>query len=455
MSNDSLPVTSTFSLPKPVEVAAAAAGAKFERNTEEVLLFKVDRTQAAYFRRYHLIPIEQIGTLESQATSDVQRIPDYFGFISPKQGYFEVAIEHARRGRIIIPPILSTLKCGLSATCRHSDDNPIPTVSFPQAKRGDEERPGRRDQDIIPIHLTDDTGGTCIEISTVSPLGVLFALPNSRGRIDAHLAEDIALSISIKIDFGSEMSDQLLLDKGIEKANSLLYELNVRNDQPFRMIGTALYERESRKQNRQRLPEVRFPTTSLPHEVAELFSSAETARDNPVIAFLSFYQVLEYYFPYAIRKDSIRKVRREIVDPWFSISDDDSIMRILSTVENSVNAPESTQIATLLTHSVRETTLIDFFSKDEAATHFSRSGPISGVEWINTKNANRSIAAQVAERIYKIRNRIVHAKDDPKYSDVRVLLPNSREAYALQPDIDLVRLLAIEVVTDSQVERRG
>jgi hypothetical protein len=130
---------------------------------------------------------------------------------------------------------------------------------------------------------------------------------------------------------------------------------------------------------------------------------------------------------------------------------DESIMRILTVAEKYGNASEAAQIAALLEYSTRESILVDFLSKEELAKHCTKNGPISGVESINLKNPSRSVVSQVAERIYKLRNRIVHTKDDPKYSDVRVLLPNSREAYALQPDIDLVRLLAIEVVSDSQV----
>lgn len=439
-----------ISLPKSAAEAASVAGATFTGNTEEVLLFRVDRTQSFFYRRHHLIPVGQLDTLEAQSAGGVKRIPDYFGFFSPKQGYFEVAIEHSRRGRSMVAAGLIALKCQDAMECKHTEGNPIPSLDVPQLKRDGLGKAIRPDQELIPIHVTDGQG-TCIEISPASPMGILFSLPNARSRLSSQTIEDVVPNISVKIDFGSEMSEDEILKKGMEKVNSLLYELSVRNDQPYRMIGTALYERELRRQSKRRFVDVRFPVTSLPHEAAELFSSAEAARDNPVVAFLSFYQVLEYYFPYAIRKDSIRKVRREIVDLQFSVSDDESIMRVISTMENSVNASESAQIAALLTQSVRESVLEEFLSREDSVLHFSRRGPISGVGWINTSNGSKALAGQVAERVYKIRNRIVHAKDDPKYSDVRVLLPNSREAYALQPDIDLVRLLAVEVVADSQI----
>jgi hypothetical protein len=147
----------------------------------------------------------------------------------------------------------------------------------------------------------------------------------------------------------------------------------------------------------------------------------------------------------------MRRVRRELADPLFSISSDPAILKILSAAEAAANASESVQIGTLVSDSVRAERLIEFLELPEHQRHFGKNRPISGVDWINVKNSQKSVAAQVADRVYRVRNRIVHAKDDPKYANMRVLLPKSREAYALGPDIELVRLVAIEVITDSQI----
>lgn len=69
---------------------------------------------------------------------------------------------------------------------------------------------------------------------------------------------------------------------------------------------------------------------------------------------------------------------------------------------------------------------------------------------INLNATNETIAVQVAKRVYALRNRIVHAKDDPKYSDTPQLLPRSIEANSLDPDILLARFLALETIIDTQ-----
>jgi hypothetical protein len=82
----------------------------------------------------------------------------------------------------------------------------------------------------------------------------------------------------------------------------------------------------------------------------------------------------------------------------------------------------------------------------EWGNHFTRHGPIVGVEAINVKNTSKDLFDQVADRVYQISNRIVHAKDDPRYEESRVLLPRSHEADSLGPDVELVRFLAEEAI---------
>jgi hypothetical protein len=61
-----------------------------------------------------------------------------------------------------------------------------------------------------------------------------------------------------------------------------------------------------------------------------------------------------------------------------------------------------------------------------------------------SRNAEQSLSDQVADRVYQIRNRIVHAKKDRRFAPA--LLPRSTESNALIPDVLLVRLLATEAI---------
>jgi len=72
---------------------------------------------------------------------------------------------------------------------------------------------------------------------------------------------------------------------------------------------------------------------------------------------------------------------------------------------------------------------------------------ISGVAPLTPLDKNNKLTNQVANRIYDIRCRIVHAKEDGGPSgNPEVLLPFSAEADLLDPDVMLVRYVAQKVI---------
>ncbi|WP_431035597.1 hypothetical protein ACQYWQ_16980 [Streptomyces sp. P6-2-1] len=197
---------------------------------------------------------------------------------------------------------------------------------------------------------------------------------------------------------------------------------------------------------------MRFPEIKIESEVSVLFRFAGSATGNPPLAFLSYYQVLENFFPVAGRRGALKKIELELADPRFDRRSDKSLMRLLDVGETSATASEAAHLKTLLKDFVRHDVLLEFFSKRQWGKHFTKQGPIRGItDNINPDNQHTILSHQVAERVYRIRNRIVHAKDDPKYLNTPALLPQSDEAEALWPDIDLVRLLACEVILSAQV----
>jgi hypothetical protein len=105
-----------------------------------------------------------------------------------------------------------------------------------------------------------------------------------------------------------------------------------------------------------------------------------------------------------------RMIRRELKDPTFDRDNDASILRIASTVERSARFAEADQLRTLVREYARPDRLEEFFSADWG-NYFTKRGPISGVETINSSNPTKTLGDQVADRIYQIRNRIVHAKE--------------------------------------------
>lgn len=387
-------------------------------------------------------PRDRSADLLKQLQHGVHPCKKWAGIAMPGAGYLEVLI----RPNSSIASFSSILRTftnmvpeNVSETCRHSHG--AETFLTMESLH-----PMARER-VPQLHLTDDTA--CLEISGPSPACHVLTNSGYRGRA--------RFILSVKVEFGQPMKQEDLEVAAEPLLNSLAYELEVRNGIKCRLVRWP--PRADRRQfiRRERPSRVvRFPQTKIDPEVSVLFGFAGSATGNPPLAFLSYYQVLENFFPVATRRSALRKLELELSDQRFDRHEDKYLMRLLAVGENAASSSESTQLRVLLEEFVRGGSLQDFFSERDWGKYFTKHGPIKGVsEGINPENRQVSLSQQVADRVYKIRNRIVHAKDDPKYDNVPALLPQSDEAEALWPDIELVRLLAFEVILSTQTRMRN
>lgn len=381
------------------------------------------------------IPIEAIENLAAQLAGQIVPHPKFKGFVNFKAKYAEIVIEGERFPHA--PEYSSAVQInGLepdSLPCVHDGaDRRLPVLPSP-ALRAD----GLTDK---RIHLTSPQGsGPCIELSNASPLAMLM--------FDNTLQAEAPLMLTAKFDYSEGfITESRIVQKTDELLRSLLYELDVRNARIQNAAprpGLRLYWGANKPHSVTH--KVRYPEIKIGPEVADLFNFAGQVSGNYPLVFLSFYQTLEYYFPSAARQNSLNQIRRELRDPSFDRDSDSCLLRVLSIAERLNRSSEPDQLKVLIREYVRLDRLEEFFQGDWS-DHFTRRGPIQGVELINPANSSKILPDQVADRIYQIRNRIVHAKDDPRYVEAKVLLPRSEEAESLGPDVALARFLASEVI---------
>ncbi|MFE9969637.1 hypothetical protein ACFYRD_02500 [Streptomyces hirsutus] len=295
------------------------------------------------------------------------------------------------------------------------------------------------------FHIRAPRRDACIELSEISPV-FHFLTPTGSALWPSDYTE-YTLKVWVNPTGDTETNSRLTQ----QTAHSLLFELDARHGLSLSLASRALGRAIPTQKKKLTEPQsISFPSIVVPREVAALFSFAGEAFENPPFAFLSYYQVLEYYMPLVSRRDALRRIRREIRDFTFDISDDVCILRILNSAERTKGVSEEEALKILVRDCAREDRLTEFFKTTEASQHFSRKGPISGVPAINLNLTTETVSTQAARRIYALRNRIVHAKDDPRYAETPQLLPRSAEANSLGPDIRLARFLALETVIDNQ-----
>ncbi|MGW4984801.1 hypothetical protein [Streptomyces mirabilis] len=403
---------------------SSAFDLKHVETADDFLIF--DTLDTGIRRRDIAIPqdvaIEILKALERGA----ERMEEYEGWVDHTIGFAEFAIHINTIGALTKGR--NDKFTFETRPCRHPHEASPPHEVF-----GDH---------LYPIwRVTSADGSTCIEISRNSPLStplLPLLLENRQSRAQS----------TLKV-FSTPTHDKSELEhRSVQLANSFLFELNARNKTPY-----LLRIRQQPPLRPRRMQEisysVRFPKTQVPERVAALFSIAsDLRRGSYTTSVLSFYQILEYYLPAAHRREAVRKVRKLVRSLDFDEEKDSSILKILSSVERSHGASEGEQLRTLIEECVPEEKMREFFALDHGV-YFGKRGPISGVPTIQP-NSGESLASQVAKRVYALRNRIVHAKDDARYTETSVLLPTSHEARHLYPDMELIRMLAIEVIVDNR-----
>lgn len=323
-------------------------------------------------------------------------------------------------------------------TCGHDFTPNSPVSSIPAVKPSGEKK-------TVGFHVNSRKEKICIELSLASPTAEF--LTSSWSFISGHRLERGTRDYSLKVLFDPSMDEAKVAETSLDIASRMIFELDIRNG-----ISLILSPRERVRVSFDaptEVPRIRFPKVKVPREVAALFSFASETLDNPPYVFLSYYQVLEHFPPLAHRRDALKVLQRELRDPFFDENKDSTLIKLLNSIERTKQVSEEDQLKVLLRDFVRPDKFTEFFESADMK-HFSSKGPIVGVPEVSTHPKSDPLPTQVAKRIYALRNRIVHAKDDPKYDSIPVLLPRSAEANSLKPDVALARLLATEVLINSQ-----
>ncbi len=199
------------------------------------------------------------------------------------------------------------------------------------------------------------------------------------------------------------------------------------------------------------------PRRKYSNEAVSLYTYGRSASGMPLLQFLAFYQCIEYYFPQYWNAELIARMRRALNDPRFNPDEDPHVGRLLQIAgsRGRTGASEREQLRTTVDACVDPDEIAEFIGENEVAlTELTmRSGGLTGVAAIKLNDRNDKLTNQVANRIYDLRNRVVHAKEDGgPAAGVEVLLPFSAESERLTADVALIRFIAQKVIV---ADRRG
>lgn len=311
-------------------------------------------------------------------------------------------------------------------------------LSSPRSSENEEET-------ISPIILQQDTA--------VGTLSLQVGPPSEAFDIFQSVCPGWRAAFTLKVNnAGIRTHDKAL--RLIERlAHSLFFQMDLN-------LGVSLSLQRERR--RKRMPpairqgtrdNLAFPKREYDSQPMSLFWYAKSATSMPLLQFLAYYQVLEFYMPTYSNHEAIGRVRNILKDPRFNPDTDSQVSRILASLRTAGRGfgDERSQLESVIRRCVAPQDLRNFFTGDGATRKYYESDyknvtPLK----IPIQNETSDLISETAQRLYEIRCRIVHTKDSSD-RDLPALLPFTRESVELYFDIALVEMIATAALVASSM----
>jgi hypothetical protein len=243
--------------------------------------------------------------------------------------------------------------------------------------------------------------------------------------------------------------------KFVEFALSACYEIafNLRA-QCFPTFSLSEYFSEPALKSKSRdVLSTSFPKRRYKTQLLEHYSYALVSQ-NPASTFLSFYNIVEFFYNSSVVDEGIDQLRNMITRTGFSIRSDEHVKELLLMItkkysiegENTLKGnKEIDSLKLTLTKYAPLVNLQQTLSQEEIEYYSTNKVAFSGGLEIDFSRPDLFVES-LAQRIYSTRNSVVHSKEDnqKKYSP-------SRDRNILLREMGLMRCLA-EVVIESSSE---
>ncbi|MFJ9576037.1 hypothetical protein ACIRQF_06520 [Streptomyces sp. NPDC101191] len=234
-------------------------------------------------------------------------------------------------------------------------------------------------------------------------------------------------------------------------ANSFLFQLAYNYDAPSRLGVDPVIEPPHIQRMRHRVGEMDAPRQLYDTELVHHYLLGVGA-EIPLLEYLSFYHIVEHFFEKVFNDDLVEQVRKVIVDPSFSVrrsKDIQGVVKKVNSLQRQVREDggvnEQRALELVLERFVDfDRLLADLDSYASPLVDYYREYgvPFAGADKVDLRSEDkRKLRRDLAKRVYKVRNALVHAKEGslPKYA------PFAHDA-ELRKEIPLMRFVAEQVV---------
>lgn len=303
---------------------------------------------------------------------------------------------------------------------------------------------------LIDTHLD----GVQAEISEASNEFMIFELCKERGRPRTLYLIDRfdrvrSSTTTIKIHGCNIHHHDKALDIVETILASICFEFDCKTNVPLMLATEKAYSRGGSIQANKDFSLDRV-SQKYDSEALSLYWYAQSAIGMPLLRYLAFYQVVEFYYPIYSELAAQKKVGNILKDPCFNSHSTKDIAKIFSIVKAaSSSRSELSQLEATIKECVDPNVLREWLTSDNKREEYFRSKNAVKLSTFKiVSNAeDDDLLSQMWQRFYNIRCRIVHTKGAE--GDLEVLHPQSKEIKYLKHEIELAKFLAHKVLIAS------
>ena len=192
------------------------------------------------------------------------------------------------------------------------------------------------------------------------------------------------------------------------------------------------------------------PRYQYDKEALSLYWYARTAQNMPLLQFLAYYQILEFYFPTYSQAEAHHRIKNLLKNPTFDPNNDTDIVHILNTIKLSAKGrsfgDERSQLSATIHNCVDNDSLWEFFNSNQERKDFfdirKKSNSLAKQK-VSFASLEADLRSDISIRIYELRCRIVHTKDE---DELELILPFSPEVGHIKYDLELIEMIARKVI---------
>lgn len=203
--------------------------------------------------------------------------------------------------------------------------------------------------------------------------------------------------------------------------------------------GRVTYRRVGHRQNRK----VQFPRRTYISELLAYYHLA-LGCDSPILAYLALYKILEYFFTSSSERVVHQELAEKLVEPDFSHMKSDKLNELVGIVRHhDKKLNERRLLRTVIEDHIDEEHLRGWIKDyDEENDDYYTTERDLFADNLKIDTSDNQIYATTANRIYHIRNALVHHKE----GEMSRFIPFSGQEEVLHEEIPLLLYLAEQVI---------